>query len=300
MRRKTAGDRTFDVVNYTLLILIGLICLYPILHILAASVSDPTLLMSHRGPLLWPLGEANLNGYQLVFKDNRILLGYVNTLVYVGLGTALNMVITVMGAYTLSRRGLYWKKLIMVIITITMFFSGGLIPWFLVVKDLGMYNNLAAMVLPTALNTWNMIIMRTAFENVPKEMEEAAAIDGASNGYVLLHIILPLSKAVLAVIFLYYFVGNWNSWFNAMVLLKDREKFPLQLILKEILVQNDSSATTVGTGGAVVINSVQGTTAYRELVKYCSIVVATLPVMCIYPFLQKYFVKGVYVGSLKG
>lgn len=299
MARKTKGDVVFDVVVYTLAITVGLLCLYPILHILFASFSDPSRLMAYHGVMLKPLGFT-LNGYRLVFKDDRILLGYRNTAVYVGLGTLINMVITIMGAYTLSRRNLYWKKPIMVLITITMFFGGGLIPWFLVVKDLGMFDNLAAMLLPTALNTWNMILMRTAFEGVPKELEEAAEIDGASEYYVLMKIILPLSKAVLAVIFLYYFVGNWNSWFNAMILMPEREKWPLQLYLQEILVQNDSSMSTVGTGGSVVISSVQGTTAYRELVKYCSIVVSTLPVMCIYPFLQKYFVKGVYVGSLKG
>lgn len=298
--RKTKGDIIFDIVNCTLLIIITLLCLYPILHIFFASISNPEQLVTHRGLIVAPLGEPTLNGYKLVFKDNRIPQGYMNTLIYVGLGTLLNMLMTVMGAYTLSRRNLYWKKAIMIIVTITMFFGGGLIPWFLVVKSMGMYNNLAAMIIPTALNTWNMIIMRTAFEGVPQELEEAAEIDGATPFYSLVNIILPLSKAVLAVIFLYYLVGNWNSWFNAMVLLKDRSKFPLQLILKEILVQNDSSASTVGSSGAVVISSVQGTTAYRELVKYCTIVVATLPIMFIYPFLQKYFVKGVYVGSLKG
>lgn len=299
MARKTTGDIIFEIIVYILAVTVGLLCLYPILHVLFASFSDPARLMAYRGLLFKPLGFT-LNGYRLVFKDDRILVGYRNTAVYVGFGTLLNMVITIMGAYTLSRRNLYWKKPVMIIITITMFFGGGLIPWFLIVKNFGMYNNLAAMLFPTALNTWNMIVMRTAFEGVPKELEEAAEIDGASEYFILIKIILPLSKAVLAVIFLYYFVGNWNSWFNAMILLPDRGKWPLQLFLQEILVQNDSSMSTVGTGGSVVISSVQGTTAYRELVKYCSIIVSTLPVMCIYPFLQKYFVKGVYVGSLKG
>lgn len=299
MSRKTTGDVVFDVIVYILAVTVGLLCLYPILHVLCASFSDPSRLMGYRGLMLKPLGFT-LNGYKLVFSDDRILIGYRNTAVYVGLGTLVNMVMTVMGAYTLSRKNLYWKKPIMILVTVTMFFGGGLIPWFLIVKNCGMYNNIAAMLFPTALNTWNMIIMRTAFEGIPKELEEAAEIDGASEYYVLMKIILPLSKAVLAVIFLYYFVGNWNSWFNAMILLKERSKWPLQLFLQEILVQNDSSYSTAGTGGSVVISSVQGTTAYRELVKYCSIIVSTLPVMCIYPFLQKYFVKGVYVGSLKG
>lgn len=210
------------------------------------------------------------------------------------------MALTIMGAYTLSRRDLMLKNAIMIIITITMFFGGGLIPWFLLMKQIGLYNNLLAMVLPTALNTWNMIILRTGFQSLPYELEEAAVIDGASQVKILTKVILPLSKPVLAVIFLYYLVGNWNSWFNAMVLLKDRALYPLQLLLKEILVMNDSTMSSVGSAGGVSINSVQGATAYRELVKYCVTVIVTAPILCIYPFLQKYFVKGVFVGSIKG
>jgi putative aldouronate transport system permease protein len=289
----------FNIFNYTFLTVLTLLCLYPILYVVFASVSDPHELMNYRGLLLKPLGFT-LSGYKLVFKDNSIWLAFKNTGIYVGLGTAINMIMTVMGAYTLSRRDLLWKGPIMIIITITMFFGGGLIPWFLLMKKIGLYNNVWAMLLPTAINTWNMIILRTGFQSVPKELEEAAIVDGASQAKILVQVILPLSKAVLAVIFLYYLVGNWNSWFNAMVLLKDRALYPLQLILKETLVANDSAASAVGSAGGVAIDSVQGSTAYRELVKYCVIVVATLPIMVVYPFLQKYFVKGVYVGSIKG
>ena len=264
---------SFSIFNYVLLTFLTLLCLYPMLHVLFASVSDPTKLIAHQGVLLKPLGFT-LSGYRLVFQDNSILIGFKNTFLYVGIGTFLNMALTIMGAYTLSRRDLMLKNAIMIIITITMFFGGGLIPWFLLMKQIGLYNNLLAMVLPTALNTWNMII--------------------------LTKVILPLSKPVLAVIFLYYLVGNWNSWFNAMVLLKDRALYPLQLLLKEILVMNDSTMSSVGSAGGVSINSVQGATAYRELVKYCVTVIVTAPILCIYPFLQKYFVKGVFVGSIKG
>lgn len=295
----TLGDRLFDFTNYTLLIALTLVCIYPLLHILFASFSNPTSLMAHKGVLLRPLGFT-LDGYKLVFKDNSLLIGYVNTLVYVGLGTLVNMVMTIMGAFVLSRRDLYFKNSIMILITITMFFGGGLIPWFLLMKDIGLYNNLWSMILPTALSTWNIIIMRTGFQSIPIELEEAATIDGASQFSVLVRVILPLSKATLAVIFLYYLVGNWNSWFNAMVLLKDRDLFPLQLLMKEILVANDSTATTIGSAGGVEITSAQDSTAFRELVKYCAIVVSTVPILLVYPFLQKYFVKGVYVGSIKG
>ncbi len=297
--RRTLSNVTFNIVNYGILTLLTLACFYPMLHVLFASVSDPTALIAHRGLLLKPLGFT-MSGYQLVFKDNSLLIGFKNTFLYVGLGTLVNMLFTIMGAYALSRRDLLLKNGIMVIITITMFFGGGLIPWFLVMKQVGLYNNLWAMILPTALNTWNMIILRTGFQSFPYDLEEAAVIDGASQARILVDVILPLSKPVLAVIFLYYLVGNWNSWFNAMVLLKDRARYPLQLLLKEILVMNDVSMSSVGSAGGVSVNSVQGATAYRELVKYCVTVIVTMPILCVYPFLQKNFVKGVFVGSIKG
>ncbi|NIK67077.1 carbohydrate ABC transporter permease [Paenibacillus sp. BK720] len=299
MRYDSLSSRAFDVMIYVLLTVLTMCCLYPIVHIIFASVSDPARLVAHKGVLLKPLG-LTMDGYKLIFKDNSLLVGYKNTILYVGLGTLVNMLMTIMGAFVLSRRDLYFKKYIMIIITVTMFFGGGLIPWFLLMKDIGLYNNLWAMILPTALNTWNMIVLRTGFQSIPAELEEAAIIDGSSQLKLLVNVILPLSKATLAVIFLYYLVGNWNSWFNAMVLLKDRDQFPLQLLLKEILVANDSTATTQGSAGGVVIDSASSATAFRELVKYCAIVFSTLPILMVYPFLQKYFVKGVYVGSIKG
>jgi putative aldouronate transport system permease protein len=299
MKYYSVGSRVFDIIIYLLLALLTLCCLYPIVHIVFASVSDPARLVAHKGILLNPLGFT-IDGYKLIFKDNSLLVGYKNTILYVGLGTLVNMIMTIMGAFVLSRRDLYFKKYIMIIITITMFFGGGLIPWFLLMKDIGLYNNLWAMILPTALSTWNMIVLRTGFQSIPTELEEAAIIDGASQIKLLINVIIPLSKATLAVIFLYYLVGNWNSWFNAMVLLKDRDQFPLQLLLKEILVANDSTATSQGSAGGVIIDSASSATAFRELVKYCTIVFSTLPILMVYPFLQKYFVKGVYVGSIKG
>ncbi|MBB3108835.1 putative aldouronate transport system permease protein [Paenibacillus phyllosphaerae] len=298
-KHHSLSDKTFNAAIYAILTVLTLCCLYPILHIVFASFSDPARLVAHKGVLWRPLGFT-VDGYKLIFKDNSLLIGYRNAILYVGLGTLVNMIMTVMGAFVLSRRDLYWKNHIMIVITITMFFGGGLIPWFLLMKDIGLYNNLWAMILPTALSTWNMIILRTGFQAIPVELEEAATIDGASQINILLNVVIPLSKATLAVIFLYYLVGNWNSWFNAMVLLKDRDLFPLQLLLKEILVANDSTATTMGSSGGVVIDSASSATAYRELVKYCMIVVSTIPILMVYPFLQKYFVKGVYVGSIKG
>ena len=282
MGKWTPSNILFNILNYAFLTFLTIICLYPMLHVLFASVSNPTELIAHQGLLLKPIGFT-LSGYQLVFKDNSILIGFRNTFVYVGLGTLLNMAFTIMGAYTLSRKGLLLKRPIMIFITITMFFGGGLIPWFLMMKNLGLYNNVLAMVLPTALNTWNMIILRTGFQSLPYDLEEAAVIDGASQAKILTNVILPLSKPVLAVIFLYYMVGNWNSWFNAMVLLKDRDLYPLQLLLKEILVMNDSTMSSVGSAGGVSINSVQGATAYRELVNICVMVIETAPILVTIP-----------------
>lgn len=299
MKRRTLGENVFDVVNYILLFIISLLCIYPVLYVVFASVSDPVRLQANNGLLYKSLGFT-LEGYKLVFKDKSLLLGYGNTFFYVIAGVAVNMVFTIMGAFVISRRNLYWKKAIMIMITITMFFGGGLIPWFLTVKNLGMYNNWAALVFPFAINTWNMIILRTGFQTVPYELEEAAKIDGANDLYILVNVILPLSKAVLAVILLYYVVGAWNSWFPAMVFLRDRSKLPIQLIMREILIVNDTSAIQQGGSASLNSGTFQSSTAYRELIKYTTIVIATFPIMCFYPFIQKYFVKGVYVGSLKG
>lgn len=301
-KRQTKGDIIFEAVDYILLTLITLLCLYPILYVIFASVSDPIRLQANIGALWKPLGFT-LEGYKLVFQDKGMLLGYANAIFYVAAGVAVQMMFTTVGAFALSRKNLYWKKVIMLMITITMFFGGGLIPFFLVVKGLGMYNSWTALVIPYAINTWNMIILRTGFESVPYELEEAARIDGAGDMFIFTRIILPLSKAVLAVILLYYTVGAWNSWFPASIFLKERSKYPLQLLMREILIINDTSAVAQGGGNAIsglTSGSFESTTAYRELVKYTTIIIATVPIMCFYPFLQKYFVKGVYVGSLKG
>jgi len=300
MLHKTVGDRIFNVVNYILLSFITFACLYPVLYVIFASVSDPIQLQAHRGFLYKPLGFT-LAGYKAVFKDSDIMTGYANTIFYVVVGVAVNMVFTILGAYVLSRKNLFWKKAIMIIVTITMFFGGGLIPFYLLVKNLGMENTRLALIIPYALNTWNMIIMRTGFESVPGELEEAAKVDGADHFFILTRVILPLSKAVCAVILLYYVVGAWNSWFPAMIFLRERQKFPLQLMLREILITNDTSQMQQGISMTVSGSGQFGeTTAYRELIKYTTIVISTVPIMCFYPFIQKYFVKGVYVGSLKG
>ncbi len=292
--RNRPGDLAFHAINSTLLLLLTLACIYPVLYVLYASVSDPLRLMAFKGVLLSPLGFT-LDGYGLVFREPGILRGFTNSLFYVTAATVTNMVFTILGAYVLSRKNLLFRKAITLMILFTMFFGGGLIPFFLLVKDLGMIDRWTSLVFPFAINTWNLIIMRTGFQAVPDAMEESANLDGANDLVILTRIIVPMTKATLAVILLYYAVGNWNSWFPAMVFLRDRDKYPIQLILREILISNDTRSMVSAMGSDLNV-----TNAYRELVKYCTIVIATLPIMLVYPFIQRHFVKGVFVGSLKG
>lgn len=249
------------------------------------------MLIRHRGLLLMPKGF-NIGAYKLVFRNPNILKGYANTILYVVVGTSINIVMTVLSAYVLSRKDFLFRRPLMFMAIITMYFSGGMIPLYLQVQRLKLLNTIWAIVLPTAMSTYNLIIVRTAFENVPPTLEESAMLDGANEFVTLVRIVIPLTMPTIAVMVLFYSVGIWNSWFNAMIYLQDRTKFPLQLILREILIANDTSSMTAGVAGDVV--------PLAESVKYATIVVATLPVLVIYPFLQKYFVKGVMVGAVKG
>ncbi len=271
--------------------------LYPFLYVVYASISDPVLLVRNEGILLAPLGFT-LEGYKLVFQNPNIYTGYLNTFIYVTAGTVVNLLMTSIGAYVLSRKDLLLKKGLMLLITFTMFFGGGLIPSFLLVNSLGMMNTRLALIIPGAISTWNLIVMRTSFAEIPVSLEESAKLDGANDIQVLFRIILPVSKAVIAVMALFYAVGHWNSWFSASIYLRDRKLFPLQLILQEILIKNDASM--LGNASAQQLQDINTNKAwYRTLIQYCTIVVATGPILCIYPFIQKYFVKGVMVGSIK-
>lgn len=291
--KRDLGELIFDYGN--ILFMFGLIAatLYPMLYILFASFSDPTLLSQHRGLLGGPLGFST-TAYQRVFENPNILTGYRNTIIYVTSGTLINMIMTTLGAYVLSRRNVLWREPIMFLIVFTMFFSGGLIPTFLLVgRALGWMNSPLALIIPGAIQTYNLIIMRTAFEAVPYELEEAARIDGANDFQILWRVYIPMVRPVLAVMVLFYAVAHWNSFFPAMIYLRNRELYPLQLILREILVQNSvqSMTTSVSSGDVEMI---------AETIKYATIVVATIPILLIYPFLQRYFVKGVLVGAVKG
>lgn len=290
--RKTFGEIIFDFLNLLFLGALSLIFIYPLIYVIFASFSDPVRLSQHTGILWKPLG-VSLAGYKLVLTTSSIGIGYLNTIFYVVAGTLLNILLSSLGAYVLSRKNLYIRRPMSLAIVFTMYFSGGLIPFFLAVKGYGLYDSRMALILPVAINTWNLIIMRTAFSQVPDGLEEAARIDGANDFVILFRIILPVVKSTIAVMVLFYAVQQWNAWFNAMVFLRDRSKFPLQLFLREILLSASTIDVTKSAG-----DSLTDVFAY-SLIKYCTIVVTTLPILCIYPFLQKYFTKGVMIGSLK-
>lgn len=286
------GSKVFDVVNIVIMIGLMMVTFYPMVHILFASFSSGNALLAHTGLLFWP-AEFSLEGYKMVFKDPMIVKGYLNTLFVVVVGSAISVTLTALGAYFLSRKNVMLQKPVMIYIIFTMFFSGGMIPFYFTVKQLGLYNSLWALILPTAMNTFNLIIMRTGFESIPVSLEESAKLDGAGHLTILMRIVLPLSMPVIAVVILYYAVEKWNAWFHAMMFIQDRVKYPLQLVLRGILLSNDTAAMTGGVGAS-------DQEAIGESIKYGVIIVATLPILVVYPFLQKYFVKGVMVGAVKG
>lgn len=290
--KKREDGGLFPAINNLILLCLLVICFYPLFYVLLASLSDSSLLMAHRGLLAKPLGFTLLS-YSKVFDYPMVLTGYGNTLFVVVMGTLVNMLMTTLGAYFLSRKKVLLQGPVLALILITMFFSGGLVPLYLLVKSLHLDNTLWSLILPTAVNTFNLIILRTGFAGIPDSLEESAKIDGANPWTVFTRICLPLVKPTLAVIVLYYAVDRWNAWFYAAIFLNDRNLFPLQLVLREILILNDTNAMTGGTN----VGDVQGVS---ESIKYTVIIVATLPILFVYPFLQKYFVKGVMVGAVKG
>lgn len=291
--RDSRSDRWFIRAIYILVTLITIVSVYPFLYVVFASFSDPLRLTAHEGFLVAPLGFT-LKGYELVLKNPNILRGYMNTAFYVLLGTGLNMLLTIMGAYAVSKRALLIKP-IMFLFIFTMFFGGGLIPWYLLVLNLNLMDTRTIIILTGAVNMYNLIIMRTAFVSIPSALFDSAKIDGAGHLRTLISVVIPVSKPTLAAITLFYAVERWNSWFPAMLFLRDRTLFPLQLVLREILINNDKSSMTQMT--AVATSEVS---FYNELLQYSTIIVATVPILLLYPFLQKYFVKGVMIGSIKG
>ena len=284
----------FDVVNTSILILILAVVLYPLIFIVSASLSSSNKVLL--GEIVLLPKEFSVESYIRVFSDKSILSGFKNTFMYTAVGTSVNVFMSVLAAYPISRKSFAIRNVMMFFITFTMLFSGGLIPSYLVIRSLGLLDNFWVMVLPSALSVGNIIIMRTFFQTtIPNELYEAAYIDGCSNILALTQIVLPLSKAIIAVIGLFYAVGHWNSYFNALIYLKTESKFPLQLVLRSILIKN--VLTTDMFADANIMGEQQN---YAESIKYSVIIVSSLPVMLIYPFIQKYFVKGVMIGAIKG
>ena len=288
--KESLGSKVFDVINIIILALLSVICFYPVWYVVVASLSNGDLLMQHTGLLLKPLGFS-VGSYVKVLKNPDIINGYLNTLKILVMSLTVQLVMTSIGAYFFSRTRVMFKRPLMIIITITMFISGGMIPFYQTLQDLHLLETHWGLVIPFAISTYNMIILRTSFESIPVSLSEAARIDGAGHFTVLFKIILPLSKSILAVIALYYGVGTWNGWFWGSTILTDRTMYPLQVILREIIMSNDTSSMTGGGGGDVE--------AIAATIRYATIMVATLPILCVYPFLQRYFTKGVMVGAVK-
>ena len=296
--RETRADRIFNFFNYLILGCIFLLCFYPLYFIIIASVSNPDLVNAGK-VWFWPR-EVSFDGYKALFADKSVMRGYMNTLIYTFGGTLINLAVTLPAAYALSRKDFVGRKFFTLMFTFTMFSSGGLIPTFMVVKKLGLYNNPWVMVVLGATSMTNIIVTRTFFEtNLPDELREAAEIDGCSNTRFFFRIALPLSVSIIAVMTLFFAVVHWNGYFNALIYLRNDEWQPLQVIMRDILMRSQFNAEMLQQGGDTAGMLLQELRT-AEQIKYALIVVASVPVMVIYPLVQKHFVKGVTVGSVKG
>lgn len=290
--RRTFGSRAFDVFNVIFMLLFLLVTLYPFWYVVIVSLSDGKAVLSGQVSL-WPV-NITLDTYRVVLRDSSIITGFKNTVIYTTLGTFINLVCTSLCAYPLSRPDLLGKKQVMGMIVFTMFFSGGMIPAYLVMNQMKMIDTIWAMVLPGAISTYNMIVMRTFFMGIPESLHESACLDGANDWQVLVRIVLPLSMPIMATMLLFYAVGHWNSYMNALLYLNSKSLFPLQSILRNMVVDGQLSEAQTQVGGGSSFTVIETT------MKYATIVVSTLPILLIYPFVQKYFVKGVMIGSIKG
>ena len=292
MKKKNSNSFSiFNLFNICILSILALLCIYPIWYVLTASLSNGNLIRQHSGLLLLPI-KPNIAAYIAVFKNKMILSGYLNTIKILIISLILQITMTSIGAYFFSRERVLFKKPLMFIITLTMFISGGMIPFYQNLRSLHLMNSHWGLILPFMISTYNMIILKTSFESIPKSLSEAARIDGAGHIRILFSIVLPLSKPVLAVMLLYYGVGVWNGWFWASTILTDRSMYPLQVILREILLSNDTSVMTQGVSSGDL-------EAVGATIRYATVIVATLPILCAYPFLQKYFTKGIMIGAVK-
>lgn len=288
----TLGDRIFDTINTIIMILLCIVTLYPMYFVIVASFTENTYLVSHPGAVFWPVGF-NVGSYKLAFSHPLLLSGYKNILIVLCASLPINIMLTLFCGYFLASKNVLFKGPILGIIMFTMFFSGGMIPAYLNVRDLGLYNSLWALIIPGAMSVYNSIICRTAIEAVPDSLTESAYIDGANDLVIVFRIILPLIMPTIAVLLLYYGVGHWNAWFNASIYLQDNTKLPIQNVLRSVLIANSNILNAAAAENDKV-------NEFAEAIKYAAIVLTTVPVLCIYPFLQRYFVKGVMIGAVKG
>lgn len=302
MRRKTVekpwnygkaslGSRIFDTCNYVFLFILCVVMLYPLWYVLCCSFSDPALLMRHTGMLMLPL-DFSLAGYEKVLNYSPLWNAYGVTIFVVVVGTSMNMLASILFAYVLSCKDMMWHKLITGLAVFTMYFSGGMIPTYLVVKGVGLYDTIWAMIIPGLISTYNCIILRTAFYGIPDSLLESARIDGAGALRILFTVCVPLIVPSIATVALFYAVGHWNSWTNALLYIRKQELMPLQMVLRALLIQNEAVEVTGGQDLQTELNAL--------LLKYVVIVVSTVPILCVYPFIQRYFTKGVMIGAVKG
>ncbi|MEV5025504.1 carbohydrate ABC transporter permease [Paenibacillus sp. LPE1-1-1.1] len=288
MKRST-GEYIFDTVNTLLLCLVIALCFYPMLYVLNSSVSDPDQMLRSRSLMLLPEGF-QLEAYKFVFNYPKIYTGYLNTLIYVVAGTAINLLMTSLAAYGLSRMDLMGRKTLMKMITFTMFFGGGMIPTFLLVQNLGLVDTRWAILIPGAISTFYFLIMKTSFESIPISLIESAKLDGANDFLILFRIVLPLSKSILAVMMLYYAVDHWNDYVGPMLYLRSQELYPIQIVMRDILISSSTEAMGAGADTGFAIG---------ENIKYATIIISTLPIMIVYPFIQRFFVQGALIGAVK-
>ena len=290
---RSRADKTFDLLDYILLTIAFLLVAYPLYFVVIASVSDPSAVYEGR-VILYPI-KPTLEGYRRIFGYDSLFTGYKNTLIYTTVGTAINVVLTITAGYALSRKELVGRNVMMMGVMVTMIVSGGMIPNYLLVRSLRIYNTMWALILPGAVSTWNLIVTRTFFQQtIPDELREAADLDGCNDTTFFLRVVLPLSASIIAVMVLFYAVGHWNSYFNALIYLSSTSKYPLQLVLRNILIVNtlDDMVNDVATQAAQQ--------RMGDLIKYGMIIISSLPLLILYPFLQKYFVHGVMIGAIKG
>ncbi len=293
MQKNSIGSRLFDIINIFIMILVIIITLYPFLHVASVSISNIAAVSSGQ-VTFYPVG-IDLDAYKFVLKDPRIATGYKNTILYMAVGTLMQMVVTSISAYALSKKGFTWRNILLMAVTFTMMFNGGMIPNYAIVRSLRMIDTMWAMIIPRLINTWYLLIMKTFFESLPESLSESAYLDGASEFKTFTYIIMPLSVPIFLTITLFYAVGHWNTYFNALLYLNSADKYPLQLVLRNIIIAGQTAMENMSE-----LEEYSKIALMARNIRAATIMVATIPIICIYPFIQKYFTQGVMIGAIKG